>query len=561
MASQTNANDDRGSTLYKDINNLRKAQQQQSPEQIKEETYKNNCVGKIAKNKYFDYFTLLVICLNAVFIGHDADYTARYDKPDDLYDVKGGVPWGFPVAENLFAAYFTGEVLVRFFAYKRKCDCMYDAWFVFDTVLVLFMVVETWVLPLFGAAGPLSQLSVLRLLRLLRITRIAKLMRHFPELQIIVKGMLASIRSVGSTAILLILVLYVWAILFTSEYHQGNLEDLDDEIPDVAVFFGSMGKSMRSLFVMGTILDDITACTDTIRATDSGTVMLIAFIIFVLVSSFTILNMLIGILCEVVSATGDGERATNTEHRVRDAIQSIFHAMDKDGDGEITRPEFIETCQNPKVRASLEELNIKPKHFDMYADLLFKAETEGKPEITLKLDDTIKMIMRLRPGTAVSALDFASFKNIVSKMHGKIYQHLHHVERLCQQLQHLSMDPDFNLNEALASRHTSSSALPLRGPSAPPGQVGLEPPAKITATTLVDLDRHSTQDILAELQRRHGMHIVQKDIVSNSLDASNLDGSNAPGKGIVQAQAFDTLCRPTEPLAEPEEWSKETYTC
>merc|ERR1719201_2163462 len=101
---------------------------------------------------------------------------------------------------------------------------MFDGWFVFDGILVLFMVLETWIFPIFGIGGQLAQFSVLRLLRLLRISRMARLMKKVPELMIIIKGMVASFRSVGCTAILQVLILYVWGILLTSEYHEKGAE-------------------------------------------------------------------------------------------------------------------------------------------------------------------------------------------------------------------------------------------------------------------------------------------------------------------------------------------------
>merc|ERR1719162_1742937 len=109
---------------------------------------------------------------------------------------------------------------------------------------------------------------MLRLVRLVRIACMGKLMRFFPELAIIVKGMVAAVRSVGCTAILLVLVMYVFSIIFTDAFHQGKIADDDEDIPEIAVLFGSMGKSMRHLFIMGTILDDITACTNTIRTSE-----------------------------------------------------------------------------------------------------------------------------------------------------------------------------------------------------------------------------------------------------------------------------------------------------
>merc|ERR1712176_1283461 len=135
-----------------------------------------------------------------------------------------------------------------------------DGWFIFDSLLVAFMVIETWVLAFLGGS-PLGGLSILRLLRLLRITRMAKLMRAVPELMMIVKGITAATRAVIWTFVLLFVITYTWAILLTNEYHQGLIAD-DDVEEEVHELFGSMGKSLSSLLVMGTILDDVTYCTD-----------------------------------------------------------------------------------------------------------------------------------------------------------------------------------------------------------------------------------------------------------------------------------------------------------
>ncbi|CAJ1335422.1 unnamed protein product [Effrenium voratum] len=87
------------------------------------------------------------------------------------------------------------------------------------------MVWETWIMPFIGGLQGLGQLSILRLLRLLRITRMAKLMRAFPQLLMILKGITAAARAVGWTAVLLVIISFTWSILFTNEYHQGHLSD------------------------------------------------------------------------------------------------------------------------------------------------------------------------------------------------------------------------------------------------------------------------------------------------------------------------------------------------
>merc|ERR1719440_503230 len=199
------------------------------------------------------------------------------------------------------------------------------------------MVLETWIFPIFGVASALAQFSVMRLLRLLRISRMARLMKKVPELMIIIKGLIASFRSVSCTAVLQVLILYVWSILFVSEYHEFG----EDDDSDIAEMFGTMGKSMFSLFIYGTVLDDVTACTDTIRGTENN-FMLSLFLVFILISSFTILNMLIGILCEVVSATAESEKLKAKENSCKEAITQLFDRLDQDANGSITEKEFME---------------------------------------------------------------------------------------------------------------------------------------------------------------------------------------------------------------------------
>lgn len=497
------------SDLFKEVNNLRKGVPDVNQDEIDRAKLNNTKFGQLAGSKKFEYTTLFVIVLNAGFIGYDADFSARNEKPENLY--KGD--WQFIIFENLFAVYFTAEVVIRFFAYKYKSESLRDAWFMFDGTLVLFMVIETWILPVIGASGPLAQLSVLRLLRLLRITRMAKLMRFFPELQIIVKGMVAAVRSVLCTAILLLLVLYVWSILFTSEYHQGDIPDDDLEEYDARALFGSMGKSMRHLFIMGTILDDITLCCNNIRGSNKAPAMLTAFIIFVLISSFTMLNMLIGILCEVVCAVGEGERHKNTEAHIRESIHSLFDKMDSDQNGVINREEFMSMKRDKSVMGALQELDVKARHFEMYADLMFKPPEDGGEAPTFDFEKTIHMIMRLRPNTKVSALDFSSFQMTVYKNQDRLKRHLANIEKMTTML--TGQEPEAG--------------------SSPPSQMDLvAEPANNSAP--LQLDKSSDQEILAELQRRLGMIPIKGDM-------STAKGVGLPGQPETQA------------------WSKETYNC
>jgi len=311
-------------------------------------------------------------------------------------------------------------------------------------------------------------------------------MRFFPELQIIIRGLIAAVRSVVCTALLLVLVLYVFSIIFTSVFHQGLVADdiatdeCDAGVPVACaqVLFGSLGKSMRHLFIMGTILDDVTVCTNTIRGTSESVIMVIVFVVFVVVSAFTLLNMLIGILCEVVTATSEGERLKSSEARIHDAIESIFNAMDEDQSGSISREEFLKMEDDEEVIAALAQLKVKTKHFRMYADLMFEEVGEDDDEEpTIPLAATIEMIMSLRPGTTVTALEFALLCQSINRNHYHVKNAIIRVERYLNQLM---------IGHGLIE----------------------EPPEEpIVVPTLADLERVPDQDIVAELHKRLGMTV------------------------------------------------------
>eukprot|EP00439_Symbiodinium_sp_Y106_P066019 s1506_g10.t1 len=285
--------DGKSQGIFEAVNDLKHSTSK--PSNGKEQKFADNVFGRIAGHRYFEGATMAVILVNAVCIGIDADYSATNDRPAKLHEG----PAFFIVTEVFFAVFFTTELVVRFLAFKRKCLCFCDFWFLFDFLLVAMMDVETFILPLIASeGGPLGILSTLRLLRLLRVSRMAKLMRTFPELMLIVKGLAAAVRAVSWTLALLMMILFVWSIIFTSIYHQGT--KTDEEVADgIGSLFGNMSKSAFSLIIMGTLLDDVTYCCNMIR--ESGQIFMLAvFIVFIVISSFMMLNMLLGILVEAL---------------------------------------------------------------------------------------------------------------------------------------------------------------------------------------------------------------------------------------------------------------------
>merc|ERR1719359_1155504 len=153
------------------------------------------------------------------------------------------------------------------------------------------MVMETWILNIVffllgesgkGGLGDASILRIVRLLRLTRMARMVRLLRALPELMILVKGGSVAARSVFFTLVLLVILIYVFSIAFTQLAHGTDLED---------DYFPSVSKSMSTLLLRGA-LPDLADFVE--RVGGESFLFAILLLIFILLSSLTVLNMLVG---------------------------------------------------------------------------------------------------------------------------------------------------------------------------------------------------------------------------------------------------------------------------
>merc|ERR1719482_2293643 len=132
--------------------------------------------------------------------------------------------------------------------------------FKFDLFLVVTMILDIWIIMLAlklysGAVDVSIPVQPLRMLRLFKLTRMARLMKAFPELVTMIKGLVRSLRAISSSMILVGLMLYTWAILIHMllrediEYNKELKSKYDYE-------FTKVGDCMWTLFMSGTLMLD-----------------------------------------------------------------------------------------------------------------------------------------------------------------------------------------------------------------------------------------------------------------------------------------------------------------
>lgn len=357
---------------------------------------------EIARSTLFDNATMAIIFFNALWIWIDTDYNTS-PTFDGAHPV-------FIIVENLFCVYFFSEIIIRYIAFKAKRDCLRDPWFMFDSLLVLVMVLETWLINLaiwmfnVGEDGGLSNTSILRLVRLLRITRMARMARllhAMPELMILVKGISVAARSVFFTLLLLIIILYIFAVVFRQLCADNELEESH---------FASVPEAMVTLLLQGVLPDQGTLVTD---LGNQHLVFGAVAIVFVLLSSLTIINMLIGVLCEVVGVVSSVEKEQMMLNFVKSKLLSLIGEKDVDKDDNlcISKEEFEKLLLLPEGARVIQEVGVDVVVLvDLLDDIFLDDES------SVSFADVMELVLQMRGSNTATVRDVVDLRKYLSQI-------------------------------------------------------------------------------------------------------------------------------------------------
>lgn len=395
---------------------VRQSRQKPLPYNVHDHYWKTGLFQWIAKHTWFENVTLIIICINALWIWIDTDYNTG----ETLLDA----PPGFVIMDCLFCSYFCIELLIRFLAFERKSRCFCDGWFMFDSCLVALYLFDPFVLTIVAAAsgggGVKLPTAVLRLFRLARLSRLVRMLRSLPELMIFIKGMITAAATVSYTLGLLLVITYVFAIALTQLSRGMEFREQ---------FFNGVPLSMYSLIIHATFLDDLADFADSIRAESS--ICLIISVIFIILASMTVMNMLIGVLCEVISAVAEEEREAMITDKVYEKFSKICERLDSNLNGRLSWPEFQQIMASPDALAALDSVNVDPYGMIDFAEDFF---FEGEEPKEISFRDFMDMVLDFRGGQTATLKDVMllgkQFNRQFTDMRGKLEKVNRKLDRL-----------------------------------------------------------------------------------------------------------------------------------
>lgn len=248
-----------------------------------------------------------------------------------------------------------------------------------------------------------------------------RLLRALPELMILIKGMLAAARSVFFTLLLLSIIHYIFGIALvqlTTGYRCGGL------------YFRTVPLAMLTLLTNGTLLDNIgQVITD--MADDAWYLQFIWFF-FTLLSTYLILNMLVGVLVEVVSVVAATEKEEMMVAFVKQKMLTILEetGIDKNGDGEISRDEFMQILTNHQATRALAEVGVDPIGLVDFAEFIFEdstSEERGQGRV-LSFEEFMEIILQLRGCNLATVKEMMDLRKFVRQVASRTSHRLQRIE-------------------------------------------------------------------------------------------------------------------------------------
>ncbi len=243
-----------------------------------------SALSRIVEHPLFQRSIIALIAVNAVTLGLETSPSVMAEAGSILR-----------VVDRAILAVFVVEIAMRLVA--RGAGFFRDPWSVFDFAVVAV------------ALAPASEaLSVLRALRILRALR---LISAVPRMRQVVQGLLGAIPGIGAIIALLLLVFYVSAVISTKLFASAFPQ-----------WFGDIGASMFSLFQIMTLESWSMGIVRPVM--EEFPYAWVFFVPFILIATFTILNLFIAVVVGAMQAEHDAEAQAD-----RDETRAAMRAAEE----------------------------------------------------------------------------------------------------------------------------------------------------------------------------------------------------------------------------------------
>lgn len=367
---------------------------------------------RVCRHRLFEFVSAAAILCNSVFLGVQADYSARRlpEDPNELPPVVRYVDYSF-------SGWFAIEVVCRAWGqglHNFACGHMMT-WNWVDLVIVCFDLAWILITNTFGG-NRMSSVSVVRMLRvfrLLRAVRVIRLLRFCKELRLMVLSIMRSARSFFWSVVLIamtIFVIAIWIMQSCTDHLYLNRNEGSPTHANLTHMFGSLDQAAYFLFMSISGGISWIELSDPLLEVHWSLGLVMCFYIFFTV--FAMLNIITGIFVDTALSSAQVDEEEVIQEMLEDEHSSLmqlkhhFEEADKDKSQTITMSELVSHFQNARIRALLRQLGIEVTEA---GDIFNMLDMDHSGEVTI--EEFCYGLMRLKGGAKTLDVATLVFEN------------------------------------------------------------------------------------------------------------------------------------------------------
>lgn len=222
----------------------------------------NRRLQRIADNRLFEWIAVSVIIFSALLLG-----AKTFELKPATLALLSIIDWGITL-------FFVLEIGLRFIATPDKKKFFSNGWNLFDTIIVSVSLIP---------GGGTDQILVARLIRVFRVLRMVSII---PELRVLLSSLLKALPQLAYVLLLMFIIFYIYAAIGTTLFEAVN-----------PTLWGDIAVSLLTLFRVMTFEDWTDVMYETQAVYPLSWIYYLSFIFF---TAFAFLNMVIGIVVNVL---------------------------------------------------------------------------------------------------------------------------------------------------------------------------------------------------------------------------------------------------------------------
>jgi voltage-gated sodium channel len=226
-------------------------------------------------NRFFEFFVIFIIIISALEIG-----AKTYALSESALKVTHFL-------DTFITLFFLVEILIRFVGESNKKAFFKSGWNVFDTLVVVISLI------------PIDDTEMVLLARLVRVFRVLRMISVVPELRILINSLLKAMPQLGYVMLLMFIIFYIYAAVGSFLFQEIN-----------PVLWGNIAISMLTLFRVMTFEDWTDVQYETMEVYPLSWIY---YLTFIFLTAFAFLNMVIGIVVNVMEDEHAKARALEHE--------------------------------------------------------------------------------------------------------------------------------------------------------------------------------------------------------------------------------------------------------